>query len=63
MHHGSILDVYFITHPNKVNITPNHCIVPDTALISHHYVADNDGILGQETILAELRGMSIQLSN
>jgi hypothetical protein len=62
MHHSSILDIHFVAHPNKVNIASNHCIVPDTALISHNHVANNDGTLGQETILTELRGMSIQRS-
>ena len=36
-----VLDVYFITDPDTVNVATDHSVEPDTALISHNYVTYN----------------------
>tara|TARA_R110002020_G_scaffold23587_2_gene78435 strand:- start:63996 stop:64535 length:540 start_codon:yes stop_codon:yes gene_type:complete len=56
---GAILYVYLISHFDKMDVAPQNCIEPDTALISHFHIAYQGGIFGNVTILPYLRGLAI----
>jgi hypothetical protein len=57
---GIILDVDVISYFNVVNISPLDRSVPYAALIPHFYLSDDDGVLCQEAVFAELRYMSFK---
>src|SRR5690606_38111272 len=47
----SILNVYFVTDFNIVDISSNHGIEPNTALLPHHHITNNGGIFGNVAII------------
>jgi hypothetical protein len=49
----AILDVYFVTDPDAVDIAPDDGIEPDTALIANLHVTYHGGIGRQKTIFAK----------
>jgi hypothetical protein len=46
---GTVLHIYFGTHPYAVYIAPNHSIKPYAAIIAHHHITHNSGIRGYKT--------------
>ena len=40
--HAEILDVRTVAQTNKVHITPNDRMKPDTTVLTHHHIADDD---------------------
>jgi hypothetical protein len=51
----TILDVHIIANANIGNITPYDSIEPHTAIITNSDIANDGGIIGQETVFANLR--------
>ena len=47
---ASVLDVYPVSDADAINISPQDGIEPDAAIVSHHYITDNRGIVGKETV-------------
>jgi hypothetical protein len=60
---GSVLYVYFVSDANKVHVTSHHGIKPNTAIVTHHYIADYSGIGSNETIFTELWLFAIDWKN
>jgi hypothetical protein len=54
MYAGTVLHIHFVTDKNKVHIATNNGIEPETAIITGSYIANNSGVGGNETIVAEL---------
>src|SRR5687767_6047530 len=52
---GAVLHIYFIADPDKVNITPDNGIEPETAIIPGDHITHNSGIGSNKTVIAELR--------
>jgi hypothetical protein len=55
MNTSSVLDIYLITHANKIYITTNHCIKPNTAVVTHDHIANDGSVGSNETIFPKLR--------
>ena len=55
MKYGTVLNVHTVADTDGVYISPKYCIEPYAAIISHYYIADDGGIVGQITILTDLR--------
>jgi hypothetical protein len=51
---GPILHIYLVSEADAVNITPHHGIEPYTAIVTHHHIAGNGGIWGNETVVSKL---------
>jgi len=50
-----ILDIYIIADADVVDISPDNCIEPDTAIIADDHIPDDCRILGKETPLSDIR--------
>jgi len=55
MYDGAILDVYCISYFNIVNVTPDHRIEPNTAIVTHGNFTNYGGIICQEAVFAKNR--------
>ena len=55
MYDGAILNIGVVADCYRVHISAYYSIEPDCAIVPHRYLAHNDGIIGQETILSEAR--------
>jgi hypothetical protein len=52
---GAVLDIDFISYPDKIHIAAYHRLEPHGALVAHDHIADNGGIFCEEAVLSELR--------
>ncbi len=52
MYGNTILYINIITDADIGYIAPHNCIEPHTAIVAHYYIANDGGIIGQETIAA-----------
>ena len=55
MKHGTVLNVHTVADTDRVYISAENCIEPNTAILSHYYIADDGCIVGQITIFTDLR--------
>jgi hypothetical protein len=54
MNHCAILNVYFISNGDGIHISSYNGVKPNTAVVAHHYLSYNGGIVGDKTILSKL---------
>src|SRR5680860_105007 len=59
MDHGAILHIDLVAHFYIMDITPYHRIEPNTALVAHTYLADKGRIFGDEAVVADFWGFSV----
>ena len=55
MYASAILHIYFVTHFNKIYITPHHSVKPKTAINASYYIAYNGGIGCNKIVVTKLR--------
>ena len=55
MKYGTVLNVHTDADTDGVYISPKYCIEPYAAILSHYYIADDGGIVGQKTVFSEFR--------
>src|SRR5437762_4878805 len=55
MNASTILHIYFITYPDKIDIPSYYRTEPNTAIITHDHIPNNGGIRCNETVFSELR--------
>ena len=53
MNAGTILDIHPVTDPDKINVSPDHRIELDAAVIPGCYLSHYSGIGSKEIIFAE----------
>jgi hypothetical protein len=54
VNYSAVLHIHLISHPDLVHIPPDHCIEPETALVSGPDIPDQGRIRGNETIFSQL---------
>jgi hypothetical protein len=54
MYHTVILDVDAVANSDGVHVATQHGVKPDAAILAHGHVANNDGVVSQETVLSNL---------
>jgi hypothetical protein len=52
---GPILDIYLITHPDKIDISTDDRVEPETAVITGNDITYDSGIGRDKAVFAELR--------
>src|SRR5688572_896821 len=53
MNNSSILYVHFVSHPDKIYISPDHGVEPGAAVITHHDITHDGGIRRNETVFSK----------
>ncbi len=56
--HCIILNIHFVAHFYKMHIAAYYCVIPNTAVSAHRYVANYGCGLREKCILANLWGLS-----
>ena len=51
---GAVLNVYFVTQNNAVDITPNDGLKPNAALVAHFYITHDGGVFSDKNIFSPL---------
>ena len=54
MNTGAVLYIHFVAHFNKIYISSDHRIEPDTAIVTHDHITDNSSIGSNKTIVSKL---------
>src|SRR5438128_1816731 len=55
MNYGAVLYIHLIPDFYIVNVAANHCIKPDTTVLSHYHITNNSSIRSYKTIISKLR--------
>jgi hypothetical protein len=55
MNDGAILDIDFIANTDRMNVAPDHRVKPYAATVAHDDIANDNGVVGEETVFAQLR--------
>jgi LAO/AO transport system kinase len=57
---GPVLDIHLVAHPDIMHIPPDHRIIPDTALLTHDHVPDDNGRLSEKAAFTVLWSLAVE---
>ena len=58
MQHASVLDVHSVADVDGVDIASQHGVEPDATFVADGHIADDGGIVCQETVVSDFRSES-----
>jgi hypothetical protein len=58
MNHYIVLNIGIVANPDIVYIAPEHCSIPDAAVISGNHITNYNRSFGQKAILSKFRSFT-----